>query len=99
MQTTSKQESIVSSMANLVSDGLQKTAEVVDGHAGTESAKIKDLQRNMRDTSTDQPITTDYGIRVSNTDNWLKIATDKTTGPLLLEDPIAREKGRHVVPL
>jgi hypothetical protein len=91
--------SIASNMADLVSDGLQKSTGAVGGHLGAEPAKIKDLQCDVRETSSaDQPITTDYGIRVSNTDNWLKVATEQATGPLLLEDPIAREKGRRAPP-
>jgi len=62
------------------------------GHLKTQSAKIKDLERDMREVTTDQPITTDFGQRVANTDNWLKIASDKQTGPHLLEDHINREK-------
>jgi catalase len=37
-------------------------------------------------------LTTDYGVKQSTHDDWLKIATKDQTGPLLLEDPFAREK-------
>lgn len=87
-------------MQQVVSDGLSKAQQTVNkgldyansGVAGTQSAKIKDLERDMRDTHSSQPITTDFGQRVANTENWLKVASDKTTGPHLLEDHIAREK-------
>jgi catalase len=36
--------------------------------------------------------TTDHGVPVSDTDHWLKVVNDRTSGPSLLEDQIAREK-------
>ena len=59
---------------------------------GTESDKIKDLHRDMIDVYSSRSMTTDFGQKVSNTDNWLKFATEKHTGPHLLEDQQAREK-------
>src|ERR1700761_8874410 len=37
-------------------------------------------------------ITTDFGVSVSDTDNWLKASRGDSIGPSLLEDHIAREK-------
>lgn len=37
-------------------------------------------------------ITTDYGVKQSNTDDWLRVATEDKTGPSLLEDHAGREK-------
>ena len=62
------------------------------GANGTESAKIQNFQHNMKDVHSGQPMTTDYGIKISNPDNWLKIASSQATGPHLLEDQVAREK-------
>lgn len=94
----------VKDMASEVTDGLHKATEAVMGDGAkagaqsslrgstTESKKIKDLTRDMIDVHTKQPMTTDFGHKVSNTDNWLKVASDKSTGPHLLEDQQAREK-------
>ena len=54
--------------------------------------KLADLQKDTVDVNTGQHMTTDYGIKISNLDNWLRVADDKHTGPSLLEDQIAREK-------
>ena len=37
-------------------------------------------------------LTTDFGVKVSNTDDWLKVVSDEKTGPMLLEDQVGREK-------
>ena len=37
-------------------------------------------------------ITTDYGVKQSNTDDWLRVASEDKTGPALLEDHASREK-------
>ncbi|KAH0583518.1 Catalase-1 [Termitomyces sp. J132] len=57
------------------------------------SAKIADLDRDTIDTTTAHSgLTTDFGAKVSNTDNWLKATDGSTSGPSLLEDHIGREK-------
>ncbi|KAF5386615.1 hypothetical protein D9615_001546 [Tricholomella constricta] len=68
----------------------------------TSTAKVADLDRDTIDASVSgsHGITTDHGVRVSDTDNWhvtipleLKLkASSAGTGPSLLEDQIAREK-------
>lgn len=41
----------------------------------------------------DNRMTTDHGVKVQDTDHWLKaINPDGRAGPSLLEDQIAREK-------
>jgi hypothetical protein len=94
----------IKDMASEVTSGIHKAADAITdngtksgaqsalGSSGTESKKIKDLHRDMIDVHSNQPMTTDFGHKVSNTDNWLKIANDKATGPHLLEDQQAREK-------
>jgi hypothetical protein len=91
-------------MTSEITNSLRQAAEAVTGNGskegaqsslgsdGTESKKIKDLQRDMIDVHSSQPMTTDFGHKISDTDNWLKIASDKSTGPHLLEDQQAREK-------
>lgn len=82
-------------MQDVVSEGLSKAQQAINGSASNQSAKIKDLERDMRETHTSQPITTDHGQRVGNTENWLKIGSDSRIGPHLLEDHIAQEKIRR----
>ena len=91
-------------VASEITDSLHKASETVTGDGsnagdqpflevkGTESDKVKDLHRDMIDVYSSRSMTTDFGQKVSNTDNWLKIATEKHTGPHLLEDQQAREK-------
>ncbi len=38
------------------------------------------------------PLTSDFGVRQSNNDDWLKVVSDDKIGPALLEDPFGREK-------
>lgn len=78
-------------MATEVSASLRKATEAIIGDR-PDSKKIKDLHRDTVDVHSDQPMTTDWGHKVSNTDNWLRIANEKSTGPNLLEDQQAREK-------
>ena len=89
-------------MAEAIQAQSMKVASEADGSnagdqpfpeaKGTESDKVKDLHRDMIDVHSSRSMTTDFGQKVSNTDNWLKIATEKHTGPHLLEDQQAREK-------
>ncbi|KAF7333781.1 Catalase [Mycena venus] len=58
----------------------------------TNTAKIADLQRCTVETVASTGLTTDHGVRVSDTDNWLKLSDGSGPGPALLEDHIAREK-------
>lgn len=37
-------------------------------------------------------ITSDYGVKQSNSDHWLRVVNEDQTGPMLLEDPFSREK-------
>jgi len=94
----------IKKMASEITDSLHKASEAFtdDGSKagaqsfleakGTESDKIKDLHRDMIDVHSSRSMTTDFGQKVSNTDHWLKVATEKYTGPHLLEDQQAREK-------
>jgi catalase len=58
----------------------------------TEDGKFADMQKDTVDVHAKQHMTTDYGIKISDPDHWLRVADDKSTGPSLLEDQIAREK-------
>ena len=57
------------------------------------NAKIQDLKKDTADVQHHQPgLTTDHGVPISDTDNWLKATDGNRVGPSLLEDQIAREK-------
>lgn len=57
----------------------------------TNNAKVEDLAKNTTD-GTDQPLTTNQGVKVNDNQNSLKAGT---RGPTLLEDFIMREKITH----
>lgn len=74
-----------------ISAGLEKLQQTLDGTM--EGAKLADLKRDTKDYHDPKNrLTTDYGVKQENTDDWLKIATEDKTGPALLEDHAAREK-------
>ncbi|OAX44893.1 catalase-domain-containing protein [Rhizopogon vinicolor AM-OR11-026] len=58
----------------------------------TSTRKIGDLQRDIQEPRPNDPLTTDHGVKVSDTDNWLRITNGSHNGPSLLEDQIGREK-------
>lgn len=73
-------------MSHLVPDSI-KTAIM-----GTESAKIAQMEANTQDVTQNDRITSDWGTRQSNTDDWLRVNRDDQIGPSLLEDGFGREK-------
>ncbi len=79
-------------MASTITNGLQKALNV---NGSSSNAKLADLAKdtvNVEDKNA--RITTDFGMKVSNTDNWLTVSTDDRLGPALLEDVHGREKVR-----
>lgn len=78
-------------MASAIVAGLHKAQEAVQ-RATSKDKKVVDLERDTANIHTKQPLTTDHGVRVENTDQWLRIVDDKRMGPSLLEDQISREK-------
>ncbi|KAI0662540.1 catalase [Cubamyces menziesii] len=59
-----------------------------------QTAKVADLQKNTIDPASKptKGLTTDHGVFISDTDNWLQATNGARPGPSLLEDQIAREK-------
>ena len=84
-------------MASTISSGLQKVANMTGAQT---NAKLADLARDTHDYSEDKNarITTDFGTKISNTDDWLTASTDEHTGPSLLEDFHGREKVSKLCP-
>ncbi|KIK99767.1 hypothetical protein PAXRUDRAFT_30287 [Paxillus rubicundulus Ve08.2h10] len=60
----------------------------------TSTAKVADLQRDTQEPLPREPLTTDHGVKVSDTDNWLEVIglNREQNGPMLFEDQIGREK-------
>lgn len=78
-------------MTSKVAEGLQRVKELVENMQPGEQ-KVVDLARDTTDVNGCLPFTTDHGVKVSDTDFWLRLASENQTGPSLLEDQIAREK-------
>lgn len=78
-------------MSSTVAGGLHKVQEVIQSAAGQDK-KLIDLSRDTADVHKRTKFTTDHGVPVSDTDHWLRVVNEKTSGPSLLEDQIAREK-------
>jgi catalase len=78
-------------MTATVASGLEKAQQAIQS-ASSKNKKTVDLSPDTVDACTHQPQTTDHGVRIRNPDNWLKVTSDRKTGPSLLEDNIAREK-------
>lgn len=85
-------------MASKTAEGLRKIRNLVENMQPGEQ-KIADLARDTTDVHGSTPFTTDHGVKVSDTDNWLRFASENQTGPALLEDQIAREKVFAAFPL
>ncbi len=77
-------------MTDRVPETMQKVMHAVYG--ASEGDKLKDLAQNTKDMTGKDRLTTDYGVKQSTADDWLKAASPDKTGPLLLEDPFARER-------
>jgi catalase len=78
-------------MASSVVGGIHKAQETIRAAAGQDK-KSADLSQDTADVNAKLKLTTDHGVKISDTDHWLKVANENTSGPSLLEDQIAREK-------
>lgn len=59
----------------------------------SEGKKVNDLASNTKDYhDKNNRITTDWGVKQSNTDDWLKVTAEDKQGPMLMEDAFSREK-------
>lgn len=55
-------------------------------------AKVEQLRSVTVDPAQESRMTSDFGTKQSNTDDWLRVANGDKTGPSLLEDAFGREK-------
>jgi catalase len=77
-------------MTEMMATGVKKVTEAVTGRS---NAKVDDLARDTKEYGKkDDRITTDWGVKQTNTDHWLGVVSDDKQGPMLLEDAFAREK-------
>jgi len=78
----------------MASSILANVSEKAKGAIDSQSTKkITDLARDTKDVHDKSwKITSDYGVKQSNTDDWLRVVSEDKTGPSLLEDPFGREK-------
>lgn len=63
--------------------------QAVMGHKG---AKTDQLAAHTVEPTKDSRITSDFGTKQTNTDDWLRVNSKDQIGPMLLEDPFGREK-------
>lgn len=77
--------------SSAISTGVEKLQETLNG--SQEGVKLASMAKDMKNVHDPQNrITTDYGVKQTNTDDWLKVSSEGKTGPMLLEDHAAREK-------
>ncbi|KAH7080147.1 catalase-like domain-containing protein [Paraphoma chrysanthemicola] len=77
----------------MASQILSNVAEKAKDMTSATSQKVADLAANTKDANDKSwKMTSDYGVKQNNTDDWLRVASDDKQGPLLLEDHFAREK-------
>lgn len=85
-------------MATLLPEAMQKVQHAVLGPR--EGDKLADLKKETKEMTQKVRLTTDYGVKQTTADDWLKAIDRDQAGPLLLEDPFARERVRtRPVPL
>ncbi|QYS98720.1 Catalase [Trichoderma simmonsii] len=72
-------------MSNIIPSSVK---QAVMGHKG---AKTDQLAAHTVEPTKDR-ITSDFGTKQTNTDDWLRVNSKDQIGPMLLEDPFGREK-------
>ncbi|KAL7626476.1 catalase 1 [Parahypoxylon ruwenzoriense] len=75
--------------SDIISDTAQKVKSMVGGEKGRKAA---DLETVTQTVSPKDRITSDFGVKMGNVDEWLRTVNQDKTGPMLLEDSFSREK-------
>lgn len=75
-------------MSHIVPDSVKQA--VMGGNNA--QAKATQLAADTVKPTKDTRITSDFGTKQSNTDDWLRVNSEDKIGPMLLEDPFGREK-------
>lgn len=77
-------------MASKILGNVAEKAKEMTGSTDKKQAGIAAVTRNVHDES--WRITSDFGVKQTNTDTWLHVGTEDKQGPQLLEDHFGREK-------
>ncbi|KAH0293624.1 catalase [Aureobasidium namibiae CBS 147.97] len=73
--------------------GITETVKEAITGSPAENAKVAAMSDNIKNyMDSNNRITTDYGVKQTNTDDSLRVASADKTGPVLLEDHAGREK-------
>jgi hypothetical protein len=83
--------------SSVISNAVEKAKGIMSGEQSTKVAQLSSETKDVHDKS--WRITSDSGVKQANTDDWLKVANEDRTGPMLLEDHFAREKARVLHPI
>lgn len=75
--------------SQILSSGIGKAQQAMAGEKGAKVIQLSNVTKDVHDKNA--RITSDFGVKQSNTDDWLRIVNEDKTGPMLLEDPFARE--------
>ncbi|KAI5855069.1 catalase [Durotheca rogersii] len=75
--------------SHIVSDTAQRVKNMV---VGEKNRKVADLDAVTQDVSPKDRITSDFGVKEGNVDEWLRAVDQDKTGPALLEDSFSRER-------
>jgi catalase len=59
--------------------------------------KAADMKPEMREPTSSDHLTSDFGVKGITHDTWLSASTGDRTGPALLEDNFGREKVRFQI--
>ncbi|OTA60700.1 catalase-domain-containing protein [Hypoxylon sp. EC38] len=75
--------------SGIMSEAAQKVKSMVSGEKGR---KVADLDTVTQTVSPKDRITSDFGVKMGNVDEWLRVVNEDKTGPMLLEDSFSRER-------
>jgi catalase len=80
-------------MASQILATASHVADKAKELTGVKNAKVAQLAADTKDVhDPSYRITTDFGVKQNNTDDWLSVVSDDKQGPQLLEDHAGREK-------
>ncbi|RDW88620.1 catalase-1 [Coleophoma cylindrospora] len=78
-------------MQSVMKGTVEKAGEAISGIMSS-NKKTADMKMNIVEPTSSTPLTSDFGVKQHDTDNWLSASTGDRQGPALLEDNFAREK-------
>ena len=76
--------------SQILSSGIGKAQQAMAGEKGAKVVQLSNVTKDVHDKNL--RIMSDFSEKQPNADDWLKIVNEDKTGPMLLEDPFAREK-------